>query len=487
MIAAIRDQELDAYHEAWQHAYQELELKHYADVYPLLNDLVSTARFDDLPSADRHLGLLTTGAVGVHVRDLSFAHRLLVRASQMPEAGAQDWKIRFEAAYLLDDHADSLSSLATLAQRWPQSLTGYPDQPILRVALRKPESDDERRLRFDLLSALYSDSWKMDLGVEAGMLWGELMRELARRGDLTRALEVSAHVNSPRELLSTRIDKRFDALVRMDPARFDVGAAAKRQIAEFQAAVARAPRKLDAIVQLTYAYLDAGRYDEVYRTTSEVLAKVSAAKAPGDLYDDAETALNWIFDNHARALAAMNRWDETEQEYRRASERLEHGHENVSNVINLALFYAEMNRGDEAMKTLSLLQSREATLSAYGRMQEKAALHAAALARHDSVTAREALGYLREHQSDSIGTLQFELIRADRLDEAAQLLIQRLQDPLLRHDALMEAQLYSDPPAPPQLQQARARWRWLLSRRDVRAAVARVGRIERLPLPTQIG
>jgi hypothetical protein len=163
-----------------------------------------------------------------------------------------------------------------------------------------------------------------------------------------------------------------------------------------------------------------------------------------------------------------------------AAQAQEDGSRNVSNVINLAWFYAEAGRSEEALATL---QEVGRDMSPYGFMQMHGARHAAALQSGDAAIAGESLAYIEKHRDDSLDTWQWALVREDRLDEAASLLIERLQDPVMRGDALYDLQDFADPPPAPQRALWNERWEQIKSRADVREAVVAVGRIESFRIP----
>lgn len=165
---------------------------------------------------------------------------------------------------------------------------------------------------------------------------------------------------------------------------------------------------------------------------------------------------------------------------RAAADRQEHGERNTSNVINLAWFYAEAGRSDDALATLLDVGG----MSKFGMMQMHGVRYAAALQKNDTEIANESLTYLVEHRNDALDTWQWTLVRANRLDEAAALSIERLRDPVLRGDALYDLQDYGNPP--PQAQRAmwNERWRQIRDRPDVRKAIDGVGRVEKFRIPS---
>jgi hypothetical protein len=102
----------------------------------------------------------------------------------------------------------------------------------------------------------------------------------------------------------------------------------------------------------------------------------------------------------------------------------------------------------------------------------------AALQLNDTEAANESLAYLKEHQADSPRTYQRALVDAGDRDGAARLIIERLNDPSLRSDALVEIQNYNDTGDLPENLKSRERYGEILRRNDVRAAIVKVGRIE---------
>lgn len=472
------------YQRAWFDVAAKIKSGKLRDAYSLGLDLIGSINFQDLIAADQHQKLFVIGELGAKLRDYTFAHRLLVRASEMPDGNVRDWLARMDAAFRLGERADTVHGLTVIARRWPSTLSNLNFEFVAETAGQTPATDEEDSARFRLLNALYDASWKDEIGVEPGALWGSLIRGLLIRGDAVHALDVMSRENNPTEIIILRVDKRFDAFVRSNAKRFDIAAAAQRQIVECQAAVKRNSRSLAAVVALVDAYLDAGRYKEVYRLTSSVLTKVSASHPPQDFYDDAETMIASIFDRKSEALSDLQRWKEAGDEERRAAEQLQDGGPDISNIINLADYYAELGSGDEALNTLGRLSGSPP--SPYGQMLAERVRLMAGVAKHDEIIVRNSLAYLKEHQKDGLTTFQKGLVWANEMDEAANLLIERLRDPRLRADALPEIQRYSGPPVPRFAKKFRIRWEKIVARDDVQAEIHRVGRIERVPVPSRL-
>ena len=235
---------------------------------------------------------------------------------------------------------------------------------------------------------------------------------------------------------------------------------------------------MQAVADLSYAMLAMRRYAEALTLTDSALQQAAAAEPGHEPFSDAKRYLNWIMDNRARALHALGRWDEEVEQLRRASRLPEEGGVNVSQAINLGDSYCNLGRPKEALAAIAEVGE----VSSYGRMQLEAVKHMAAIELGDTQAADHALGYLRSHQSDAPRTFTETLVRAGASEEASASFIARLNDPTLRNAALIDAQTYMEPPAPPDEMKWRAQWEELLARPEVKAAILKVGRIERFSL-----
>ncbi|HEV8331671.1 MAG TPA: hypothetical protein VGQ22_09665 [Steroidobacteraceae bacterium] len=470
---------VDVYRYALQRAVKQVSEGELADAYTALLGVVRSPVFDQLEPAERHWALFVAGLVALDLDKPVEAHPLLVRACALPGADGDDWVGRLNAARLMDQREDMVLSLTQIARQWPKSLDELIYQIVTETVSYAHQVPNSEAVLHELLDALYAAKWTFPEKIEPSYMWRDLAALEIDRKNVARAREVVSRVQSPHVVIGMRIDRRFDPLRESVPKYFDVEAAVKSELAMLRAIVQRSPRSMNAIVELTYSQLGAGLYEETLATTADVLRKIETAPAKEPPYDDMDKVI-WIYDNKARALAATQRWGEAEKEVRAAADRKEDGERNVSNVINLAWFYAEAGRSDEALATLLDLGQ---SMTKYGLMQMHGVRYAAALQKGDAEIANESLTYLVEHRNDSLDMWQRTLVIANRLDEAAALLIERLRDPVLRGAVLNDLQDYADPP--PQEQRAvwNARWRQIRDRPDVRKAIEAVGRIEKFRVP----
>lgn len=468
----------DRYIEDWQAAIQMVALDERKRALPLLEDLIASARFDQLNSAQQHAGLLLGGLVSLDQLDDSYAHRLFVRSTAMPEAILGDWSGRYVTASALGDRADALTSVATLLHRWPNEAADLSLDTLIGNIQIDPEGE-QREAEFMALNALFDARFK-ERGAEPSSWWGILAAELVERGDLDRAARVVDRIDRPRTLLAMRVDRRFDALVEEDPQAFDIQVAARKQSENLERSVELYPRNLTAVLQLENAYFEAHRFADMLQTADTVISRVTAAGSINAVYDGV-TTLRRIYRFRGLALEAMHRDDEAEAQYRSAADE----EENFGGVLDLAEFYADRNRAADALAALRYLPGNDRSLAPYGRMEARLIRLTAAQSMNDRSEAQSCLTYLREHQSDSIDVFQVALVRADKSNEAAELITTRLKDPKLRRQALLEVQSYAWPIEPPVVRDANARWARILERPEVKAAIASVGRRERFEIPPQ--
>ena len=94
---------------------------------------------------------------------------------------------------------------------------------------------------------------------------------------------------------------------------------------------------------------------------------------------------------------------------------------------------------------------------------------------------RTALAYLEEHRYVSLDVFLDALVDAGEIEKTAELLIELLADGRARTGILVRLQRYAESPLTPVGVERKARWGSLVVRPDVRAAIARVGRLDTYP------
>ncbi len=306
--------------------------------------------------------------------------------------------------------------------------------------------------------------------------WRDLALLQLERGDSDKARATTAQVTDPYSLISMRADNRFATVRQYLP---DINTDVAQQIRAMRGVIAGKPDELEPVLQLGELLLTSSRFDEALQLMDGVIATVNGPKGP-KAYVDYDTMYAWILDTRSRALLCLGRWDEAVAQLLSATHLPEVQGDNVSQVINLADLYNDLGRPRDARAALSALRSTD--MSPIGRMQETIELIASADELGDQAEVERQLAYARDHRDDSPAGYEQALISANRLDEAARVLIGRLQDPSERIDALMQVQDYKAYPLPSRAQKIRLRWQSVVQRPDVRAAIDRVGNVGSYPM-----
>jgi tetratricopeptide (TPR) repeat protein len=305
-------------------------------------------------------------------------------------------------------------------------------------------------------------------------------RLLLGRGRVEEARRVLRGVASIDAIVEMRVDRRFDPL-RGEPAfesQLEVRAAAAKDVERTRAAMRANPRSMEAVFRHTTVLGQVARDAEALAIVDEALARIDAEPAA---FDDVEDYRNWMFQRRGTLLSSLGRTEEARAAMQTAAGLKEHGEVNVSNAINLAGHLVAEGRAAEALA----LVPRVGEASPYGKAWIETVRTCAGVQLKDEELVAAALDNLKAREADNPAALTRALLCTNDLDGAAASMIRRLVDEEMRAQALLDLQdtldsgRKEDFPFGKTLQ---ARFVALRDRKDVRAAVAKVGRIEKLPL-----
>jgi beta-barrel assembly-enhancing protease len=240
--------------------------------------------------------------------------------------------------------------------------------------------------------------------------------------------------------------------------------------------VQAAPDKLAAVNALAYALLARDRPAEALPVLDEAIARAMRAGEHSAFSDMDE--LNWTYDVRARTLYRLGRNDEAVAQMRQAASVPQHGLPNVRNAVDLGALLISLDRPREAVEALADIGKRWPN----AELDYRWVLACAHIMLGDRASAEPHLRYVRNHHTDNEdAAMRAEVCTGDQ-DGIAAHLIRWLNDPATRSDALLEVQEFPDPkhigPFDPRY---RALWRSVAARDDVRAAIARVGRVGSYP------
>lgn len=166
----------------------------------------------------------------------------------------------------------------------------------------------------------------------------------------------------------------------------------------------------------------------------------------------------------------------------RGAAHSEHGGYNVSQTLDLAERLNILGRAQDALDALEDFDPRRT--SPYGAMVWRADLVCAYAQLKQPAKAEASLEYMRAHVRDGPGVLQGALLCAGDADSLAKAIIASIEDPETRSSILADMQDYlDDPPAQSAWQKDQREFQHQIwERPDVRAAVAKYGRVERYPI-----
>jgi len=259
----------------------------------------------------------------------------------------------------------------------------------------------------------------------------------------------------------------------------DFRAAAEAEITDRRAQIEAYPTRMEPRMMLIHALRQAGRSEEALVEADAVLARHNV---DADTFEDAGDFLNWVHNDRAYALYEIGRAEEGHAALRAGLSASEGGYDNVSQVINLTMMLIDDYQPEEALETLALLGDH---VTDFGVMYAEAARACAAEQLGDAAELERALIYLRDHEADNTPARQRALLCADETDAAAELFIRRLSDRDERPTALRAVQNWQ--PMGRQLPYTSAldeRLNVIKARPDVAAAIAEVGRVLDIPLPS---
>jgi thioredoxin-like negative regulator of GroEL len=438
-----------------------------------VKELLASEGFKTLTAAQQHVALYLGGAIAVQKSDFGRASDLLRRATVMDDAGSGDWNLRLLVAQMLNDKADATLSLTTLAERWPQNLEELDYRVVTRTV---HETRNQGVGRYQLLSALFNAGYEVEQ-FDNTSWWRDLALLQLRNGDQGAAAKTLAKVSETSALISVRADNRFAPIRAAVP--LDISAALERQTQAARAAVKANPRKIAPVLRLIQMLRQSQRLEEALQLADDAISAASGPKG-SEAYDDYHTTYVWLLDARSHALFNLGRWDEATTQMESARQLTESGNRNVSQTINLANEFDDLGKPEAARALLASLPPDKA--SPYGLMQAAIERVASADQLGDATEVQKQLGYLSQHRDDSLATYQRALVAANRLDEAAKLLVSRLQDPDERIDALLEVQEYKRPPQGPGAAEWSRRWDAVKHRPDVRVAIGKVGNVAQYPI-----
>lgn len=450
--------------------------KNWPQAQVALQAVIEDKDFRNLPVDIQFQTLRTAGRAALYHGPPKLAYGYFARVTSMPQADSNDWLGRLKAADKLGDTADSVSTLTVIVQRWPDRSREFDPRYILNAineAIQLPPG-----AALPLLQALYDGHWKLKWDIAPSAAWRDLALLLVEKNRFDEARDVASHVTDVYILIAMRADRRFDALVAANPGEFDIEAAADRELQVFQEAAEKTPGSLELESHLIEALISRQRYEAALAASDAVLSDIRSTNYPSKLFQDYDDENPRFLNLRAIALERVGRWNEAVAQLTAASILYEKYGPNVDELINLADLYSSLSRPDDALSTIGRVGTN---ISVYGSAQMEAVRLDAAMQLGDSKQVERSLQYLRLHRADAAYTYAAALVVANRLDAAADELVRQLRDTGQRQGALLSVQNYALSPGPPRDMEMDARWRSVISKKNVQEAIRTVGRADSYP------
>jgi hypothetical protein len=343
----------------------------------------------------------------------------------------------------------------------------------LRRAFSK-RKDEDRLAR--CAQALLRLGWPGDNDIHmADSLRLDVVKADLRRGHINEAQGMADSLVSLHSVLRLIADKRYDVL-----AEGDRNGRLQRAIARLDIETDRLARtKPDEqrIILQRAIYLRAiGKDKDVLDLLLPKTQDMAVVAASG------EDAF-WIVNEAAYALLASDRGDEAVQLMKRLlALGIEDHPDLISMAINTSEVMIDAGRFREGAEySVKLAHESADYASTYGRMWIWAGAACGYLLEGQPHAAAAWLAKLKQGKKDNLAALTRALLCANDLDGAAATLIERLEESA--EDALIAVQDYQLTSGLPQgFRVIEARWRQVLQRPAVRAAIDKHGRILQVPM-----
>jgi hypothetical protein len=433
---------------------------------------IDARSFASLSGDDQYPALLAAGEAEMGFHQWSPAREYMSRAAAMPQATADDQLALVTIGAQLHDEPLIAESLTAVAKKWPDRLSDIEEDYLTRFLA--DQSKLPRATALTLLQALYAANFKLKWGIEPSESWRDLMLLLIEQGRHSAAADVCARITEPLVLVEIRADRRFDSVVAAHPQAFDAEAAADRQIQWLQAKDEDGANSLRIQALLMAALVRRHHPAAALAIADNSIAEIRDTNYPERRFVDYLAEYGDLLTERAFVVLDLGLWDEGVAQLKEAAREFEHDRDNVGAAISLAEVEADLGRTADASSVLAQIT---AGLSPYGQMRVEGVRLDVAIQEGDVAQVERSLSYLRAHRGEAPMSYLSDLIIANQLDLAAAELRRQLLDPGTRQNALGNVQTYTEEQATPRDLEMRARWRSVLARRDVRQAIAEVGRV----------
>jgi hypothetical protein len=217
------------------------------------------------------------------------AHAAFQVLTTLPKATADDWNYRYRSAKWAADARDAWVSFKHLEVIASKDARHYDVDEALRSDRLFTTLPNAQEARASLRGAV--ERWgeppliPWDDPSWLALRWAA---DLLERGDAAHAAEVAQSVVNPLAVAVLRSDRRFDAMVARDSARFDVATAADRWIGLADQEAAKFPSLMQAQLLTVTARITADRLNEALDRLDAIFDRARKSHPlSGEGYEDA--------------------------------------------------------------------------------------------------------------------------------------------------------------------------------------------------------
>jgi hypothetical protein len=441
-----------------------------------LGQLLAASGFAALPSVEQHLVIGTAADVSYRVKDFERALKLATQATSMSEATPDDWGLRVRSGLAAGNLDDVLTSMQLICTRWGSAFSQVSNEILAIVA--RTNQPQYREARGALLQALFERRWQPDISSTHGEIWLQYALQLIERGDKEDAREAAAHITDPYSIIGLEADDRFKKVRWGEYVPTHVHRAAMALLESRQKERQQRPRSLQYLIALGRVQLQQAHTTEALALTESALGQIAVAPATAAPFDDQVREYQTLMALHAEAVYQAGRFSEALAQLQSAVDLPATYAHSTTIRIRLAEWMCRLDQASAAAALLPALDAGNIETA----MWEAAIRADVALEANDQEAWNAAVSELRAHELQAPARLQSALLHKGDLDGAAQVLIRRLESPEQRLAALIAIQTYQNSPEPPRVQTWLAQEHQLMQRADVRAAISKVGSIDKYEL-----
>lgn len=443
---------------------------------PDLRTVINDPRFDRMRTEIRRPFLFSV-IICSEIKDrplgLTAARKLEPIAVEPMEIGAVQ-TIQISDALERDAMADATRRFLKLMDAQPEVVGAW--RPGM-IGAFTDYIDDDPDLALTALQRITGFAWKDEDSLRASRNEWSLAYgwQLGDRGRAADAAKAVAQADDPRVMMYIAADRRF-ANTWSASDRFDWIALEEADLTRARAGMAATPDRLSPVRHLMSSLRALARYDEAIQVGEAFRARLQ----DGEAFQDREEQGDWILILLGHSYMDTGKVADAEAVFNEAIGTTEASEPSTDARINWAGRLLDLARPKDVLKILDGIDLDYVTPYGEAWIQSQ---RACAQSDVDAKAAAVTLDALRRTKEENPGALSQALICANRLDEAAELLIWRLNSPEHRSGALDPFWISKAPPVvPPWLTEFERRRQALIARPDVRAALDKVGRPVTTPL-----